>query len=163
MAEAPLVVVAWRGLYNLSDLYIFPENKTLSMIFSFAVGYILFFVLALTQIPFVRCFMQRQNHHIYSFLSNTLHLFAFISVVQIWRSLWMMCEQYLNINERPLLTLWLCYIIAYVILTGTFSACSLNGPGGTKDSFIDDQSMLVFQFDYTSDLMKVRRCFIVVY
>ena len=125
------------------------------MIISFVIGYGLFFVLAIIQISFVQCFIKRRHQWIRSLLSNLFYLLAFISVVQIWRSLWMMCEQYINITEYPTLTLWLCYIVAFVILGCTFSACSLNGPGGAKDSLIDDQLTLLFKFEYLSDLIKV--------
>jgi len=152
--EAPLVVVAWRGLYNLSDLYIYPENKTISMLISFFVGYSLYFLLGIIQIPFVQCFLKRRYESIHAILSNLLHLIAFISVVQIWRSLWMMCEQYINIPGYHHLTLWLCYGIAYVVLICGLAACSLNGPGGAKDSYIDGQPILLFKFDYISALVK---------
>lgn len=150
-----MVVVAWRGLYNLSDLYIYPENKTISMLISFVVGYSLYFLLGIIQIPFVQCFLKRRYESIHAILSNLLHLIAFISVVQIWRSLWMMCEQYINIPGYHHLTLWLCYGIAYVVLICGLAACSLNGPGGAKDSYIDGQPILLFKFDYISALVKV--------
>jgi succinate dehydrogenase hydrophobic anchor subunit len=155
IVEAPLVVIAWRGLYNLSDLYIYPDNKFLSMLISFTIGYLLFFLLALLQIPFIQCFIKKQHKTMYTFISNLFHLFAFISVVQIWRSLWIICEQYINIEGYHHLTLWLCYIVAFVVLTCGLAACTLNGPGGAKDNYIDDQPNLVFKFDYFSTLFKV--------
>jgi hypothetical protein len=153
--EAPLVVIAWRGLYNLSDLYIYPDNKFLSMLISFTIGYTLFFLLALLQIPVLQCFIKNQHKTIYSLISNVFHLIAFVSVVQIWRSLWIICEQYINITGYHHLTLWLCYIVAFVVLTCGLTACTLNGPGGAKDSYIDDQPNLLFKFDYFSTLLKV--------
>jgi hypothetical protein len=150
-----LVIIAWRGVYNLSDLYIYPENKTYSMLISFAIGYSLFFLLALLQIPFIRCFIKKQHRIIYSLIANIFHLLAFISVVQIWRCLWIICEQYINIADYHHLTLWLCYIVAYVVLTCGLAACTLNGPGGAKDGFMDDQPILLFQFEYFSTLLKV--------
>jgi hypothetical protein len=150
------VVIAWRGLYNLSDLYIYPDNKSISMLISFTIGYSLFFLLALLQIPIIQCLIKKDHKTFYSFISNVFHLIAFVSVVQIWRSLWMMCEQYINIPGYHHLTLWLCYIVAYVVLTCGLAACSLNGPGGAKDSYIDDQPILLFKFDYFSTLLKVK-------
>ncbi|CAF1150445.1 unnamed protein product [Adineta steineri] len=156
IVEAPLVVIAWRGLYNLSDLYISPDNKSISMLISFTIGYSLFFLLALLQIPIIQCLIKKHHKNVYSFISNIFHLIAFISVVQIWRSLWMMCEQYINIPGYHHLTLWLCYIVAYGVLTCGLAACSLNGPGGAKDSYIDDQPILLFKFDYISTLLKTQ-------
>lgn len=156
IVEAPFVVIAWRGLYNLSDLYIYPDNKFYSLLISFTIGYTLFFLLALLQIPFIQCFIKKQHHLVYRFISNLFHLCAFVSVVQIWRSLWIICEQYINITGYHHLTLWLCYILAFVVLTCGLAACTLNGPGGAKDSYMDDQPNLLFKFDYFSTLLKVK-------
>jgi len=152
--EAPFVVIAWRGLYNLSDLYIYPDNKSISMLISFTIGYSLFFFLALLQIPFIQCIIKKQQQILYSIISIIFHLFAFISVVQIWRSLWIICEQYINIPGYQHLTLWLCYFVAYVVLTCGLTAGTLNGPGGAKDNYIDDKPILLFKFDYVSTLLK---------
>ncbi|CAF3412925.1 unnamed protein product [Rotaria sp. Silwood1] len=154
IVEAPLVVIAWRGLYNLSDLYIYPDDKLISMLISFTIGYSLFFLLALLQIPIIQCLIKYHHKLIHAFISNLFHLIAFVSVVQIWRSLWMMCEQYINIPGYHHLTLWLCYIGAYILLTCGLTACSLNGPGGGKDNYIDDQPILLYKFDYFSTLLK---------
>jgi hypothetical protein len=154
LVEAPLVIIAWRGLYNLSDLYIYPDNKSYSMLISFTIGYSLFFLLALLQIPFIRCFIKKQHKTMYTLIANGFHLIAFVSVVQIWRSLWIICEQYINIPDYHHLTLWLCYIVAYVVLTCGLAACTLNGPGGAKDGFMDDQPIFLFQFEYFSTLLK---------
>lgn len=156
IVEAPLLIIAWRGLYNLSDNYIFPDTRKLSMFVSLASGYLLFFVLSLIQIPIVRCLMNIRRPFIKGLISNIFHLIAFVSVVQIWRSLWIICEQYLNIPERHDLTLWLCYGVAFVVLTCGMAACSLNGPGGSKDSYVNEGPALFFQFDYFSSLLKFR-------
>ncbi|UJR28652.1 hypothetical protein I4U23_009884 [Adineta vaga] len=154
--EAPLLIVTWRGLYNLSDSYIFPESRQLSMIVSFASGYLLYFLLALIQIPVVRCLIKQRRHILHAIVSNIFHLIAFLSVVQIWRSLWIICEQYLNITGYHNTTLWLCYGVAFIVLTCGLAACSLNGPGGSKDNYIDEGPILLFKFDYFSTLLKRR-------
>ncbi|CAF1283926.1 unnamed protein product [Adineta ricciae] len=154
LVEAPFIVIAWRGLYNLSDIYIYPDNKTMSMLISFAIGYSLFFLLALLQIPIIQCFMKKTPQILYTILSNVFHLMAFVSVVQIWRSLWLICEQYINIPGYHHSTLWLCYVAAFIVLTCIFTACSLNGPAGTKESYMDDQPVFLFKFDYFSTLLK---------
>jgi hypothetical protein len=154
VVEAPLLIIAWRGLYNLSDLYIYPERARLSMTISFISGYLLFFVLALIQIPIVRCLIKRPHRRIHSFVSNIFHLIAFVSVGQIWRSLWIMCEQFLNIPGHHQLTLWLCYAVSFIVLTCGLAACSLNGPGGSKDGHTNEGPMLLFKFDYFSTLLK---------
>ena len=155
IVEAPLLIIAWRGLYNLSDNYIYPSNRQISMIISFASGYVLYFLLALIQIPVVRCLIKKNRPWLHNLLSNFFHLIAFVSVVQIWRSLWIVCEQYLNIPEYHNLTLWLCYGLAFAVLTCGLAACSLNGPGGSKDSYVDEEPILLFKFDYFSTLLKV--------
>ncbi|CAF1161865.1 unnamed protein product [Rotaria sp. Silwood1] len=157
LVEAPLLTIAWRGLYNLSDKYICPDNRELSMIISFASGYLIFFLLALIQVPIVRCLLRQRHQYLYSFVSTLFHLIAFVSVVQIWRSLWIVCEQYLNIPEYHNTTLWLCYGASFVVLTCGLAACSLNGPGGSKDSYVDEGPILLFKFDYFSTLLKLQR------
>ncbi|CAF0878536.1 unnamed protein product [Didymodactylos carnosus] len=157
--EAPLLIIAWRGLYNLSDLFIFPKSNFISMSTSFLSGYALFFILALIQIPIVKCLRTNLNLRmkcLHSFTSNVFHLLAFVSVVQIWRSLWMVCEQYLNIPGYHHLTLWICYAGAFVVLTFGLSSSSLNGPGGTKDNYIDNGPILLFKFDYFTTLLRRR-------
>ena len=125
------------------------------ILISFTIGYTLFFLLVLLQLPFIQCFIKKQHNRIYSWISNIFHLFAFISVVQIWRRLWIICEQYINIPGYYHSTLWLCYIAAFIVLTCCLAACTLNGPGGAKDNYIDDQPILLFKFDYFSTLLKV--------
>lgn len=157
LVEAPLLIVAWHGLYTLSDTYIYPDpnDKTLSLITSFASGYALYFLLALIQIPVVRCLIKQRSRFLYSVVTNLFHLIAFVSVVQIWRSLWLVCELYLNIENHHGLTLWLCYGVSFAVLTFGLAACSLNGPGGSKDSYVDEGPILLFRFDYFSSLLKV--------
>jgi hypothetical protein len=125
------------------------------MAISFVIGYALFFLLGLIQIPVLRCFLKRRYESFNGTVSNLFHLIAFVSVVQIWRSLWMLCEQYIEIPGYHLLTLWLCYVGAYVVLTCGLAACSLNGPGGAKDGYDENQPMLLFKFEYMSTLLKV--------
>jgi hypothetical protein len=154
IVEGPLLIIAWHGLYNISDLYIYPDNKTRSMIVSFASGYLVYFVLALIQIPVVRYLLRQRHKFLHTIITNLFHLIAFASVVQIWRSLWLVCEQYLNITNYNNTTIWLCYGVSFVVLTCGLAACSLNGPGGSKDSYIDEGPILLFKFDYFSTLLK---------
>jgi hypothetical protein len=158
VVEAPLLIITWRGLYNLSDLYIWPENKSLSTIISFGSGYLIYFLLALIQVPIVRWMMRFRYKFLYTMMTNVFHIIAFLSTVQIWRSLWLICEQYLNITDYHNTTLWLCYGVAFVVLTCGLAACSLNGPGGSKDSYVDEPALL-FKFDYFSTLLKVSLMF----
>ncbi len=129
------------------------------MIVSFASGYLVYFVLALIQIPVVRYLLRQRHKFLHTIITNLFHLIAFASVVQIWRSLWLVCEQYLNITNYHNTTLWLCYGVSFVVLTCGLAACSLNGPGGSKDSYIDEGPILLFKFDYFSTLLKVSLMF----
>ncbi|CAF0789985.1 unnamed protein product [Rotaria sordida] len=156
VVEAPLLTIAWRGLYNLSDKYIYPDKRELSMIISFASGYFIYFILGFIQVPIVRCLLKQRHRILHSFVSTLFHLIAFLSAVQIWRSLWIVCEQYLNIPDYHNTTLWICYGASFVVLTCGLAACSLNGPGGSKDSYVDEGPILVFKFDYFSTLLKGR-------
>ena len=126
------------------------------MLVSFVIGYTLFFILGLIQIPFLRYFLAKQHQMIYSLIVNLFHLLAFVSVVQIWRSLWIICEQYINIPDYQYLTLSLCYVGAYLILTCGLTSCTLNGPGGVKEGYMDDQPIFLFQFEYFTTLLKVK-------
>ncbi|CAF0790007.1 unnamed protein product [Rotaria sordida] len=157
VVEAPLLTIAWRGLYNLSDKYIYPDKRELSMIISFASGYFIYFILGFIQVPIVRCLLKQRHRILHSFVSTLFHLIAFLSAVQIWRSLWIVCEQYLNIPDYHNTTLWICYGASFVVLTCGLAACSLNGPGGSKDSYVDEGPILVFKFDYFSTLLKLQR------
>lgn len=129
------------------------------MLISFGSGYFLYFILAMTQIPIVRCILKHRRDLLHSIVSTVFHLIAFLSVVQIWRSLWIICEQYLNIPEYHNTTLWLCYGVSFVVLTCGLAACSLNGPGGSKDSYVDEGPLLIFSFDYFSTLLRVSSMF----
>lgn len=127
----------------------------MSLITSFASGYSIYFLLALIQIPIVRCLIKFGNGTLHSIVTNIFHLIAFLSVVQIWRSLWLVCEQYLNVPDHHDLTLALCYGVSFLVLTCGLAAGSLNGPGGSKDSYIDEGPILLFKFDYFSSLLRV--------
>ena len=129
------------------------------MIISFVSGYLTYFVLVLLQIPIVHYIkqQQQQQYHqsLHSFISNLLHLLAFLSIIQIWRGLWIVCELYLNIPEHHDITLWLCYSVSFIVLTCGLAACSLNGPGGSKDTYVEQEPILIYKFDYLSTLLKV--------
>jgi succinate dehydrogenase hydrophobic anchor subunit len=157
IVEAPLLIIAWHSVYNISDLYIYPDpdDKRISLITSFASGYLAYFLLAFIQIPVVKFLMKRGNRTLHSIVTNLFHLIAFASVVQIWRSLWLICEQYLNITNYHNTTLWLCYGVSFFVLTCGLAAGSLNGPGGSKDSYVDEEPILLFKFDYFSSLLRV--------
>jgi hypothetical protein len=108
-----LVILCWRGLWNLLDIYLFPDDSLLSSVICLGSGYSLCSVLTFVQYGFLR----RKDSKSESFENNKLfrlasleiwNMIGFVGSVGAWRGLWNFYNLYIVLetpnNETELLT-----------------------------------------------------------
>ncbi|XP_012253514.2 uncharacterized protein LOC105684613 isoform X2 [Athalia rosae] len=85
---APAVVGYWRGTWELSDVYIYPDNEVISCIVSIIIGFSGFFVFNVTQ-HFLDEFFHPDKHRLSYYLGSRCYtaLFGFCCV-NVWRGVW---------------------------------------------------------------------------
>lgn len=134
-----LSILAWRGVYALLDVFLFPENPSLSATISLTIGYPTYFLLMYTQ-----DYCGRKNI-LPSFLilnypllvQNIRHLFAFFTCVLLWRGFWLLFDTHIEkfnlAMELPYQFYFVCNLLAFVALSILKSASSINGPMSHMD------------------------------
>lgn len=91
---APLVVIYWRGTWNLMGYVLFPNNAFWGANASNAIGIIGHFVFTIYQGKFKRSF-HPDKHRITFLLFSRLYTAVYgIVSVNHWRGIWILMEQY---------------------------------------------------------------------
>ncbi len=134
-----LTILAWRGIYGLLDVYLHPNNETVSASICLLIGYPLFFILMYTQsfqneIDFLPKFVQANYP---SFIHNIHHLCAFLSCILLWRGFWILFDLYIATTSWAQASPYVFYLIfmmiSFIILTTMRTASSINGPMAHMD------------------------------
>lgn len=156
-----LSTIAWRGLYQLLDVHLFPDSLDLSAGISLIIGYLSFFVLMYTQSfemkPSVFTTFMQQNYP--SLISNVQHLLEFLSCVILWRGFWMFFDNHLATltftYDHPYVFYTIGIFASFFILTLMETASSINGP---MSQLPDDYSLFPnYPHSYLSEWFKNHR------
>lgn len=129
-----LCILAWRGSYNLLDVFMYPNDQNMSAGISLLVGYILFFILMYTQsFQHHSCVLSTFIYLNYpSFMHDLRHLFAFFSCVFLWRGYWIYFDTHIAtlsiVQESPYVAYLIGMIASFLILSIMKTASSINGP-----------------------------------
>ncbi|XP_005189398.2 uncharacterized protein LOC101888447 [Musca domestica] len=109
-----LVVIAWRGLWGIMDLTVYPGEKAKSAWSSLIMGYVTVgftFVLH----PFVRWVCKRIDG-IFKLIFCDVYYFAeFFGAVNAWRGIWNLLDVYVY-PDNLILSYWLTHVIPFLIL-----------------------------------------------
>ncbi|XP_044271732.1 uncharacterized protein LOC123015810 isoform X2 [Tribolium madens] len=122
-----LVVFVWRGAWALIDIFLFPENETLSAWGSLIVGYSAVAIAFMLQ-PLMRWLCDRITGFIRLLVADIFLILSLIGTVNVWRGIWNLLNIYLLPNNLELscwITHWICLII--LILLGCSNSLLVRG------------------------------------
>ncbi|CAG7837060.1 unnamed protein product [Allacma fusca] len=92
---ASLVVLSWRGLWELADLYLYPDEQIISAVTSLAFGYALVLLLLTCQ-PYINKTIERLEGWLRLIFADLVTFVGFVGCVFAWRGLWMLYDEYLG-------------------------------------------------------------------
>ncbi|XP_070578012.1 uncharacterized protein [Ptychodera flava] len=112
----PCTLGYWRGVWNLLDLYLLPNDPNISGIISILIGLGLIFVFGLLQNSHKRWFpFGTVRWHVFSRLYSFLLAFA---VLNHWRGLWALLDFYTTTSLTSALSTLVIGIIFLLLLRG---------------------------------------------
>ena len=129
-----LSILAWRGSYTLLDVFLYPNDPSMSAGSSLLLGYPLYFLLMYTQAYSDQlCIAPTFVYFNYSALvQNIRHLAAFFSCVLLWRGFWLLFDTHIATVPlaltSPYLFYLICMFVSFVTLSLLRTASSINGP-----------------------------------
>ncbi|XP_022220882.2 uncharacterized protein LOC111073059 [Drosophila obscura] len=109
-----LVVIAWRGVWGIFDLTLFPKDKAKSAWGSLLIGYLTVFVTFLIH-PLMRYVSRRISGILKLIICDIYYLMTFFGAVNAWRGIWNLLDVYLY-PENRLMSFWLTHIIPFLLL-----------------------------------------------
>ncbi|BFF95785.1 uncharacterized protein DMAD_13116 [Drosophila madeirensis] len=109
-----LVVIAWRGVWGIFDLTLFPKDKAKSAWGSLLIGYLTVFVTFLIH-PLMRYVCRRISGILKLIICDIYYLMTFFGAVNAWRGIWNLLDVYLYPDNR-LMSFWLTHIIPFLLL-----------------------------------------------
>lgn len=101
----PLVVIYWFTTWKLSDIYLSPENSTVSAAISFAIGFIGQFVTIYFQVEFETMVCAIKWHLVRKIISKFYALIFAISSISFWRGMWVFADLLSTTNDNTELIL----------------------------------------------------------
>ncbi|XP_035689177.1 uncharacterized protein LOC118424630 isoform X2 [Branchiostoma floridae] len=131
-----LVVLAWRGIWQLLDFTIFPSDQTRSTWTCLGIGYAIFITVVVLESP-TSCLV-RKIKGFYVGLAVEM-VFTFVSgvgSVAVWRGLWLMYDVYV-LPDQPVVSYWVTHGVGivglFIILAGRSALVTGCGVDGKED------------------------------
>ncbi|XP_055901457.1 uncharacterized protein LOC129928933 [Biomphalaria glabrata] len=147
-------IAVWRGLWEVMDFTLTPDDKTMSGVWSLVISYGLAITLFLSQDYVTRISLALEGQHwivslIFEDFITILH-----SVVTInhWRGLWTLMDVYLP--YKPV-SYWVCHISSFVLLAVGMAATSIPVLGCIRDGRIQQGEGIVFDHFYLTHLHEL--------
>jgi len=141
-----MTVFYWRGLWEVFDVYVFPENGYASSVICLLVSFLLHGLLCILQPIFNRLFRSAEksdNRKTWQWLLETFIYFLGNPVcVTQWRGVWNLCNEYVDPSNADVVDLTLHFLSVGVLMmmacghTVTTRGCFLEG-----DNSVDDGCM----------------------
>ena len=91
---SPLVVSYWRGLWQLMDIFLFPEDARLSVLASLAIGIIPELIFCFSQFQLERFFNPISRPILYLLGSRVYTALFAVACVSHWRGIWLVWDHY---------------------------------------------------------------------
>lgn len=159
-------VLVWKGVWDLFDVgsdKLFPENKTISILFTLAIGYLLYIILMVIErsLKSVSMFNTTNKKLIRVLTEDVIYLLAYFSMVATWRSFWSGFDQ-LCLNETPYRVYLIsgAHTLTFLLLFVAKLGSSLYGPAGVSNEPTGPDgsfsSFKLFDIRYFSSRSKVR-------
>ncbi|KAI8479335.1 hypothetical protein Bbelb_429380 [Branchiostoma belcheri] len=116
-----MVVLFWRGTWEMFDLFLFPENKQLTALSCLAIGYILYLLQTVLQFPVINLSRRLEKYVILQVVvEDIFNLVSAVCAVSYWRGVWLTCDLVL-LPDAPTLSL----VVSHAVGTGVlYMACA---------------------------------------
>lgn len=113
---APLVVFYWRGTWNLSGFYLYPNNNIHSSVASLLIGIVGHLVFTIWQRTFEK-YLDANRHRLVYYVGSRLYtaVFGFICV-NCWRGGWQLIDHYSAGDMTTILWITIIAIVALIAL-----------------------------------------------
>lgn len=158
LIECFVLVLAWRGVGNAFDRYIFPKETGTSVICSFTVSHLVFLLIAFTEYKLVERTLRMSTLPLRLAIENFFNLVMFLSCVLIWKFYWDLIDNYLLSPNYELLIFAVGHFAAFVVSILFNVTFLLAGPG---TSIMDGEQTkretnIYFKINYLSAMFKKR-------
>ncbi len=126
-----LNVLVWRGMWNILDAFLFPENHLKSDLASLIIGYSIMIVLFLLQYPMslLSAKLDNKNRCVKIAYEDVIIALATWGVLNVWRAEWDFLKKYFL--PDPFVGGWVCHWI------GTVGLMALQGFANVGTNGID--------------------------
>lgn len=156
LIECFVLVLAWRGVGNAFDRYIFQKEIGNSVICSFTVSHLVFLLIAFTEYKLVERTL-RMSTIPRLIIENFFNLIMFLSCVLIWKFYWDLIDNYLLSENYELLVFSVGHFATFVVSILFNVTFLLAGPG---TSIMDGEQTkretnIYFKINYLSAMFKV--------
>lgn len=140
----PLVVTHWRGSWNLSRMFLFPEDLLYSGIASISIGIIGQFIFTYYQDTLTNYFHPDKRRLTYMFVSRFYTLFYGFIGINSWLGMWDILDFYCPVDCYTLTMLTLITAILLMICKGLRNVQS--PPFGISTDNSEDYFVVVTMF-----------------
>ena len=118
VALSPFVVGYWRGCWQLMDLYLFANNKLLSIYASFILGVAIELVFCVTQSQLTEIFDYKKRHQLFLLVSRLYSIIFAFGCVNHWRGVWAMWDYYTGVGWESSLISMMLGILSLIMARG---------------------------------------------
>ncbi|CAD7085961.1 unnamed protein product [Hermetia illucens] len=109
-----LVAVAWRGIWAVCDILLYPDDGAYSAWASTIIGYTLTALTFAIQ-PITRSLCDQIDGYRRIAVADAFLFFSFIGCVNVWRGIWMLLDVYF-IPDDYTLSNWVSYCLSFLLL-----------------------------------------------
>ncbi|KAL0267450.1 UNVERIFIED_CONTAM: hypothetical protein PYX00_009717 [Menopon gallinae] len=141
-----LVVFAWRGVWCLFDMYLYPGDEVYSSLISVILGYVIVLVVFGLQKPMQKCCEKLTGIGRLAVLD--LYIFiSFVGTINVWRGIWNLVNIYF-IPESPELSCWITHFGCFAFLVVMNCSNSVLVRGVAVDGEEEGGKCVVFPTSY---------------
>ncbi|CAL1543042.1 unnamed protein product, partial [Lymnaea stagnalis] len=127
-----LGIAVWRGLWEVLDLELSPDVKSMSGVWSLVISYGLAVVLFVTQVPIRRTSIYLENVHwlVHLAFEDVITILYTVVAINHWRGYWTLMDVYLP--YKPV-SHWFCHGASFMLLALGLAATSVPVLGCMRD------------------------------
>ncbi|XP_055860877.1 uncharacterized protein LOC106065253 isoform X2 [Biomphalaria glabrata] len=147
-------IAVWRGVWEVMDLALTPDDKTMSGVWSLVISYSLAILLCLTQDLVKKISIRLETRHwlvALAFEDCVTLLHSTVTVCH-WRGFWTLMSIYLPFKP---LSHWVCHIGSFTLLAVGMAATSIPVLGLMRDGRLQKGEGVVFDNFYFTHMKKL--------
>ncbi|XP_072013510.1 uncharacterized protein [Amphiura filiformis] len=136
-----LLVFYWRAGFNILDLYILPNDPTLSAWITVIVGYAMFICVLFLQFPALNISKKLASPWQRLLYKSGYWILTFIMMVCIWRGIWNLIVIYAGVEHLPMPYYYLVPLIAHICIVSIMFALNIFCNGLSGFTKVDDNCL----------------------